>query len=63
VLILSRLIGETLVLDNNITITVTKISGDQVSLGIDAPKHIGIRRGELPLRPESTDLASNVPIK
>jgi carbon storage regulator len=46
-LILQRRIGESMVIGNGITITVMNVRGQVVSLGIQAPKAIGIRRGEL----------------
>ena len=46
-LILSRKAGETLVIGDNIEITVTEISGDKVRLGIAAPKEVQILRKEL----------------
>ena len=46
-LVLSRKAGDTLVIDNQITITVTKISGNRVTLGIKAPNDVRILRGEL----------------
>lgn len=46
-LVLSRKAGETLVVDNRVVITVTKISGNRVTLGIQAPDDVRILRGEL----------------
>ena len=46
-LVLSRKAGDKLVIDNQITITVTKISGNRVTLGINAPNDVRILRGEL----------------
>lgn len=46
-LVLSRKIGEQIVVSDNITITVTRVNGNTVSLGIEAPKEIPIRRSEL----------------
>jgi len=48
VLILTRRVGETLVIDGNIIITVMEAGrGGQVRLGIDAPKVHRVLRGEL----------------
>jgi carbon storage regulator CsrA len=49
VLVLSRKLGESICLNDNIEVVVTAIQGNRVSLGIAAPKSIGIRRGELSL--------------
>ena len=46
-LILTRRIGETLIINDNIKITVLESKGGQIRLGIDAPKEIGIFREEL----------------
>lgn len=46
-LVLSRKVGERLVIDNNITIVVNRISGNRVALAIEAPKSVQIVRGEL----------------
>ncbi len=50
-LCLSRKTGQTVVINETITITVTEIHGGRVVLGFEAPVHIGIRRGELPPGP------------
>ncbi|NND96104.1 MAG: carbon storage regulator [Pirellulaceae bacterium] len=46
-LVLTRKPGEQLVIDNNITITICKSGPNRVTVGIDAPKEVPIRRGEL----------------
>jgi carbon storage regulator len=46
-LVLSRKVGDKLVIDGNITVEVVKISGNRISLGIVAPSNIKILRGEL----------------
>jgi len=45
-LILTRRIGETLVIGNDIFLTVLGIKGNQVRIGISAPKDISIHREE-----------------
>ena len=45
-LALSRKKGEALVINNNIEVTVLEIKGDQVKLGISAPKEVPIYRKE-----------------
>ncbi len=46
-LVLSRKVGEKLVIDGNITVVVLKIQGNRISLGIVAPSDVKILRGEL----------------
>ena len=45
-LVLSRKAGEKLFI-GNITVVVTKVSGDRVTLGIEAPRDVKVLRGEL----------------
>jgi carbon storage regulator len=46
-LVLSRNTNESIVIDNDITITVVAIQGDKVRLGIEAPKEIPVHRLEV----------------
>ena len=46
-LVLSRKEGEQLIIDDNIVITVTRLGGHRVSLGIEAPPDVRVIRGEL----------------
>ena len=46
-LLLSRKTGQSIVLDDNIEITVTRIANNRVRIGIAAPQDVHIRRGEL----------------
>ena len=46
-LVLSRKVGDSLVIDGNITVEVVKIQGNRISLGIVAPSDVKILRGEL----------------
>ena len=46
-LVLSRKEGEQLVIGDNIKLTVNRISGNRVAIGIEAPKDVRIVRGEL----------------
>lgn len=47
-LILTRKPGERVFIGGGITVTVLKIRGRRVVVGIDAPRPVAIRRGELP---------------
>ncbi len=46
-LALTRKKGETIIINDNIEITVLGTNGDQVKLGISAPKHIPVFRKEI----------------
>lgn len=46
-LVLTRKLGETFVIGDNITVTVVKVQGNQVRLAIDAPANVRILREEL----------------
>ncbi|MDR1057763.1 MAG: carbon storage regulator CsrA [Coxiellaceae bacterium] len=46
-LILTRRIGESLIIGDEITITVLNIKGNQVRLGIEAPKDVSVHREEV----------------
>ena len=46
-LVLSRKVGDKLVIDGNITVEVVKIQGNRIPLGIVAPSNVKILRGEL----------------
>lgn len=46
-LVLTRKVGEKLVIGDQITVVVNRVSGNRISLGIEAPPHVRIVRGEL----------------
>lgn len=46
-LILTRRPGETLMIGDDITVTVLAIKGNQVRIGIQAPKHVPVNREEV----------------
>ena len=46
-LVLSRKVGERLVIGDNITIVVSRVAGNRVTIGIEAPDHVRVIRGEL----------------
>ena len=46
-LILTRRVGETVVIGDNINITVLGIKGNQVRVGIAAPKNVSVHREEI----------------
>lgn len=52
-LVLTRKVGEKIHLGDNIVITVTSVSGQQVRIGISAPPDVPILRNELLVRAEA----------
>lgn len=47
VLILTRRVGESVKIDRNITVSVLGIKGNQIRLGVDAPKDVPVHREEI----------------
>jgi carbon storage regulator len=48
-LVLSRRSGETVVIGDEIRVTVLEIRGNSVKLGLEAPREVPLRRAELPI--------------
>jgi carbon storage regulator len=46
-LILTRRIGESLMVGDEVTVTVLGVKGNQVRIGVDAPKHVAVHREEI----------------
>jgi carbon storage regulator len=52
-LVLSRKTNERLIIDDNIVVTIVRVAGETVRVGIEAPKDVSIRREEI--RPRSPE--------
>ena len=46
-LILTRRIGETLMIGDNVAVTVLGVKGNQVRIGVNAPKDVAVHREEI----------------
>ena len=52
-LILTRRINESLIIGDNVTVTILGVKGNQVRIGVDAPRDVAVHRQELAQKQES----------
>jgi carbon storage regulator len=60
-LILTRRVGEALMIGNNVSVTVLGVKGNQVRIGINAPKDVAVHREEIHRRIELEHQGSKPP--
>ena len=60
-LILTRRVGETLMIGDEVTVTVLGVKGNQVRIGVNAPREVSVHREEIyeRIRREQTDGGQN----
>lgn len=60
-LILTRRVGETLVIGEDVSVTVLGVKGNQVRIGVNAPKNVAVHREEIfeRIRRENEDQADS----
>ena len=58
-LILTRRVGETLVIGDDVTITVLGVRGNQVRVGVNAPKDVAVHREEIYQRIQDEKIDEN----
>ena len=62
-LILTRRVGESLMIGDEVTVTVLGVKGNQVRIGVNAPKHVSVHREEIyeRIQQEKTDGPADEP--
>jgi carbon storage regulator len=61
-LVLSRKVGEEIIINGNVTLRVTDISGGQVRIGFSAPREVSIDRAEIHAAKEEFPAHAEVPV-
>lgn len=59
-LVLTRKIGESLIIGDDVEITVLSVRGNQVKLGVNAPKEIAVHRQEIYERIKAAEDSNSV---
>jgi len=61
-LILTRRIGESIIVGDDVTITVLGVKGNQIRLGVNAPKDVSVHREEIYQRIKQEQRGSTEPV-
>ena len=59
-LILTRRVGETLMIGDEVTVTVLGVKGNQVRIGVNAPKEVAVHREEIYDRIKQEQMEGNI---
>jgi carbon storage regulator len=62
-LILTRRVGETVMIGNDVTVTVLGVKGNQVRVGVNAPKEVAVHREEIYERIKREEQAAGGAVK
>jgi carbon storage regulator len=59
-LVLSRKVGQRILIGDQITVTVVRVAPGAVRIGVDAPDHMSIVREEIKQAPDTPEKSSNL---
>ncbi len=57
-LVLSRKVGEQILIGSDVCVTVVSVKGNRITLGIDAPRHVRVDRAELAAKVANESVAN-----